>query len=111
MEIGIVPHDPQVHHLIPKQLKMTEEVQQAIKQGFKFEGKENKITLERYSKIDGKGQHGNHPKYNTQVKRMLKNISKSEKDSSFIEKFRDLVNKIRKKIVESPDSKINDLKF
>ena len=108
---GKVPHDPQVHHLIPKQLKMTEEVQQAIKQGFKFEGKENKITLERYSKIDGKGQHGNHPKYNTQVKRMLKNISKSEKDSSFIEKFRDLVNKIRKKIVESPDSKINDLKF
>jgi hypothetical protein len=108
---GKVSHNPQVHHLIPKQWKTLRKVQQAIKQGFKFDGDEYKISLTRYSKLDGKGQHGNHPKYNTQIKEKIEGMSESKEGPSLLDQFRNFVKQIRQKIDDSPDTKINDLKL
>jgi RHS repeat-associated protein len=55
------------HHLIPRQFKLDKVVEQARKDGFKLEGKENKIELEKFSRKTGEGRHGNHPDYNKNV--------------------------------------------
>jgi RHS repeat-associated protein len=57
----------QDHHLIPRQLKGDPIVESARKAGFKFEGSENKMPVEKFSKATGEGQHGNHPNYNTEI--------------------------------------------
>lgn len=66
------------HHIIPKQLKNDPLVKQAQKGGFKFEGKKNKISVEKFSRATGKGQHGNHPNY---AKQIGEKISKFTKDN------------------------------
>lgn len=57
----------EIHHLIPRSLKNNETVKSAREEGFKFEGAENKMPVEKFSKATGKGRHGNHPDYNKAI--------------------------------------------
>ncbi|SKC15506.1 RHS repeat domain-containing protein, partial [Chryseobacterium balustinum] len=95
------------HHNIPRQFRKNEIIEAARKEGFKFEGKENKSTLEQFSKATGSGRHGNHPKYNQQIKELLREIPKSDALNG-VRKLRDHVSDI---IKSNPETKINDLKL
>ncbi|WP_419868741.1 RHS repeat domain-containing protein [Chryseobacterium sp. CT-SW4] len=95
------------HHIIPRQFKNTDVVKEARKQGFEFEGKENKVELEQFSKSTGEGRHANHPKYNKQMGELLKEIPKSEALTG----LRNLKDKAKDIINSNPDTKINDLKL
>lgn len=95
------------HHVIPRQFKNNEVVKEAREKGFEFEGKENKVELEQFSKATGEGRHANHPKYNQQVGEMLKEISKTDA----LEGVKNLKDKITDIIKNNPETKINDLKL
>lgn len=95
------------HHNIPRQFKNNEIVKEARDQGFKFEGKENKTTVEQFSKSTGEGRHASHPKYNQQIKELLKEIPKSDA----LNGVRNLRDKVVDIIKSNPETKINDLKL
>ncbi|MCT2561808.1 RHS repeat domain-containing protein [Chryseobacterium herbae] len=95
------------HHLIPRQHKNHEIVRQAREEGYKFEGKENKLTVEKFNKTTGEGRHANHPKLNEQVKQLLDKIPKSEA----LNGVRNLRDKAKDAINNNPDTKLNDLKL
>lgn len=95
------------HHLIPKQYKNHEIVKQAREEGYKFEGKENKLTVEKFNKATGEGRHANHPKLNEQIKQLLDEIPKSEA----LNGVRNLRDKAKDAINNNPDTKLNDLKL
>jgi len=99
--------NPNDHHLIPRQLKNHEIVKQAREEGYKFEGKENKLTVEKYSKTTGEGTHGNHPKFNEQVKQLLDEVPKTDA----LNGVRNVRNIAKDAINNNPDTKINDLKL
>ena len=63
------------HHAMSQQFKGNPVIEAAREGGFIFEGKENKILLEQFSKATGKGTHGNHPKYNEQISKILDGFS------------------------------------
>ncbi len=95
------------HHLIPRQHKNHEIVKQAREEGYKFEGKENKLTVEKFNKTTGEGRHANHPKLNEQIKQLLDEIPKSEA----LNGVRNLRDKAKDAINNNPDTKLNDLKL
>lgn len=99
--------NPNDHHLIPRQYKNHEIVKQAREEGYKFEGKENKLTVEKYNKTTGEGTHGNHPKFNEQVKQLLDEVPKSDALNG-VRNVRDIA---KDAIKNNPDTKINDLKL
>jgi RHS repeat-associated protein len=95
------------HHVIPRALKNTELVEQARGDGFKFEGQENRIGLEKFSRATGEGQHANHPNYNNAVKNLLRQgPANGETPVEFI---RNLVSELKSEIKSNPLTKINDL--
>ena len=97
----------ELHHIIPRQLKNEPVVRQAIKDGFHFEGDGNKIAVEKFVKATGKGQHANHPNYNTQVARQLARHNPSKDNAvEFIEKT---ISVLKNTIKSNPNTKINDL--
>ncbi|MBB6238787.1 RHS repeat-associated protein [Pedobacter sp. AK013] len=103
---------PQEHHIAPTQWKFLEFVQRAIKGGFKFEGKENKITLEKYSKLTGEGEHANHPTWNETMGRYIKELAEENKTATpeeAAELLRGLVKEGRDLINNNRGTKINDL--
>jgi predicted RNA-binding protein Jag len=79
------------HHIIPRALKENKIVDKAIKEGFKFDGKENKIPVEKFSRQTGEGQHGNHPKYTEHIK---------DKISDFVKKIQNLQDSRSWKVLE-----------
>ncbi|RZJ40460.1 MAG: cell well associated RhsD protein, partial [Chryseobacterium sp.] len=95
----------QEHHLIPKQYKNHEVVRQAREEGYKFEGKENKLSVEKFNKATGEGRHANHPKLNEQVKNLLDKIPKNEA----LNGVRNLRDTAKDAINNNPDTKLNDL--
>ncbi|MFN8431862.1 MAG: AHH domain-containing protein [Spirosomataceae bacterium] len=102
----------QKHHLNPQQHKNHEIVKEARKEGFKQDGKENKIPLEKYNKETGDGQHGNHPKYNEYTKKELDNFAEknpARQPQESLEFVRNMVKDLKAKISENPKAKINDL--
>lgn len=106
----------QEHHVIPRGVKGNEVVSDAIKEGFKFEGAENKITVEKFSKATGNGRHGNHPSYNKGVLDKLGEFGKAAEGSkttegskTALEFLRDLTQDLKETIKNNPDTKINDL--
>ena len=102
----------QDHHLNPQQHKNHEIVKEARKEGFKQDGKENKIPLEKYNKETGDGQHGNHPKYNEYTKKELDNFAEknpTRQPQESLEFVRNMVKDLKAKISENPKAKINDL--
>ncbi len=101
----------QDHHYIPNEHKNHPTVKEARNEGFKQDGKENKVPLEKYSKETGDGQHGNHPNYNKHVKQKLDNYSSEAskpalKPSEFV---RELVKELKSTIENNPKTKLNDL--
>ena len=99
----------EVHHVIPRAAKGNEAVKNARDDGFKFEGAENKMPIEKFSKASGKGQHGNHPNYNKGVADKLAEFSKTTDGKSALEFVRTLVNELKETINNNPDVKINDV--
>lgn len=97
----------EVHHVIPRASKGSEVVQAARKDGFKFEGAENKIPVEKFSKSAETGRHGPHPKYNAAMKDKL-DAGPSEGVSP-VEFIRNLVSETKDLIKNNPDVKINDI--
>ena len=106
----------QAHHLIPVQaLKQSAVVQDAIAAGFKFNGKKNGIGVKAFRKKSGKGQHANHPAYNTQVLDKLKKFAQDNPDytpkeaKAFVEGMaKELKAKVKKESVKG-GKKVNDL--
>ncbi|WP_296148495.1 DUF6443 domain-containing protein [uncultured Flavobacterium sp.] len=97
----------EIHHLIPRSLKNNETVKSAREEGFKFEGAENKMPVEKFSKATGKGRHGNHPDYNKAIDEKI-TTGKTEGVSS-AELLRNIVSETKDLIKNNPDKKINDL--
>ena len=114
-------HPEQNHHIIPRQAAKLKQTKVARKEGFKVDGRENKISVSRFSRQDGKGQHvsrqdgkgqhGNHPNYNKQILDELRNMTEEKGGPSLAEQFRNLVEKIRHIIMENPKTKINDIEL
>lgn len=72
------------HHIIPVERKSHELVQLALKcsDKFFFNGQENFISLEKYNKETNEGRHGNHPKYNEWILRLLNEIITDYEDNN-----------------------------
>lgn len=100
------------HHIIPTELKNNPIVEMAREGGFKFEGKENKMPLEKFSRLTGEGQHGSHPKYTSEV---MERIAKFQEDNpsagpkQSVEFLRNLVKDLQTEIESNPGTKVNDL--
>lgn len=102
------------HHLIPRSLKGNEVVRSAREGGFKLEGKENKIPVEKFNKITGEGQHGKHPNYTNQIKEQIKDFKKENPNftsEQAAKAVREIKNDAKNIIRNTPDVKINDLKL
>lgn len=100
------------HHLIPKELKNNPIVESARKGGFKFEGKENKIPLEKYQRATGEGQHGNHPNYSSEVMQRLAKFQEENPNATpkqAAEFVRNLVKDLQTEINNNQGTKVNDL--
>ena len=95
------------HHIIPKQHMGHQLVKEAIKEGFKFNGPENIIRLEKFSKVTNIGQHGNHPTYNKYVRTLLDNYM--EVSGTATERINGVIKELRTAIEANPNIKINDL--
>jgi RHS repeat-associated protein len=104
-------HPEQNHHIIPRQAAKLKQTKVARKEGFKVDGRENKISVSRFSRQDGEGQHSNHPNYNKQILDELRNMTEEKGGPSLAEQFRNLVEKIRHIIMENPKTKINDIEL
>jgi RHS repeat-associated protein len=109
MQMTRVTSKMEWHHLIPKQLfkEPLRILKDAVKQGFKKDGAENKIPVEKFVKDTGKGQHGNHPDFTKYVEKQLKKGQGTGEDAlNFV---RQLVDDLKQTIKGNPDTKINDL--
>ena len=115
------PNPIENHHIIPRSLSGKNQLlQDAIRKGFKLDGKGNKIPVEKFSKTTGTGRHAKHGKYTERVADKLEKASKEldnvnkDADSPYkipLEDFNRIVEEIRQKIIDNPDVKINDLEF
>jgi hypothetical protein len=109
------------HHIIPKERADHPLVVAALKcaDKFYFNGEDNLITLEKYSKDTGQGRHGNHPDYNDWVQELLDQLRRNYiiryGDGPFDPCIsKDLIielidETLRPAINEDPKEKINDL--
>ena len=111
--IGRTLSKVELHHLIPKALRRMKAVRDARRGGFKFEGKENKMPLEKFSKETGKGRHGNHPKYTAEVQRRItefqEKMGENIKPENAAKFAKELTKDLKDFIKNNPDTKINDL--
>jgi hypothetical protein len=103
----------QNHHVNPQALKNHPVIQEARNDGFKQDGNENKIPLQKYNKETGDGQHGgSHPKYNEHVKTELDNFGKANpvrQAGQSLDFVRGLVKELKTTIENNQTTKINDL--
>ena len=102
------------HHIIPRSLGKHDVVKAAREGGFKLEGKENKMTVDKFSKATGKGQHGKHPKYTEQLRKELNEYFKKKPNASPEESanfVRGRVSNAKDAIENNPNAKINDLEL
>jgi RHS repeat-associated protein len=102
------------HHLIPKSLGKHTVVKKAKKAGLKFDGKENKISVDKYSKATGEGQHGKHPQYTRQIRDELDQVWRGNSQMTpeqALKVLRDIISNAKSNIENSPNVKINDLQL
>ncbi|OXA65291.1 hypothetical protein B0A58_16140, partial [Flavobacterium branchiophilum NBRC 15030 = ATCC 35035] len=102
----------EIHHLIPRGVKGNDVVKAARDEGFKFEGAENKVPLEKFSKVTGEGQHGNHPNYNKGVLEKITEFAKANEGATpkdALNFIRNLTNELKQTIKNNPDTKVNDI--
>ncbi|MFT4222011.1 RHS repeat domain-containing protein [Dysgonomonas sp.] len=69
--IRMVPKEE--HHLLPRTLKGNEVVRTVREGGFKLEGEENRLSVDKFSRATGEGQHAKHPNYTEQISEKLGN--------------------------------------
>jgi hypothetical protein len=108
----VILESTQKHHIIPNQQKDHQVVKEARQEGFKQDGEENKINVERYDKNSDEGRHGNHPEYNKEVLRKLTEFEKespSRTSKEALDFVRKTVKELKETINNKPDTKINDL--
>ena len=102
------------HHIIPRSLGKHDVVKAAREGGFKLEGKENKMTVDKFSKATGEGQHGKHPNYTEQLRKEFDNFGKRnpnaspEQSAKFV---RGQVSNAKNAIENNSNTKINDLEL
>ena len=106
--VRAVPKTEQ-HHIIPRALKKLSIVKEAIKEGFKFDGAENKITLEKYFRTTNSGRHANHPQYTESVAKALRDVASEE--GTALSKVLKVVNQARNAIENNPGKKVNDIRL
>lgn len=82
-------------------------VEAAEAEGFKFNGKENLIELESFSKKNEKGRHANHPKYSEYIRKQMDEVDLDK--GSAKEQLQSIIDKIKKDIEENTNKRINDL--
>ena len=99
------------HHIIPKSLKKNPIVNEARKGGFKLDGKENKIKLDKFNKATGEGQHGKHPQYTEQIRKKLDTKGNDLTPQKAVDVVRDVVKQTKEVIQNNPETKVNDLKL
>ncbi len=112
VETGTKVSKIEEHHIIPRQLKDNSVVEAAKEGGFKFEGNENKMPLEKFSKASSEGQHGNHPNYTTEAAKRIDEFQEKNPDPSpekAAEFIRQVVKDLSQVIKDNPGVKINDL--
>jgi hypothetical protein len=115
------------HHIIPVQLlKENDVVKLAVEGGFKFNTAANGIAIEKFIKSTGKGRHGPHPLYTSQITAALtewaqfaknNNIYNAKEAEKFLTKLIDgdeFYDGIRKIIKDTenltpPNNKINSI--
>jgi hypothetical protein len=110
--VRILPKEE--HHLMPRSLKGNDVVRAAREGGFKLDGKENKMPLDKFNRATGEGQHGKHSNYTEQIKDKLVDYEKRNPNFSPEEavKFvREIISKAKNDIESNPSTKINDLKL
>ena len=102
------------HHIIPRSLGKHDVVKAAREGGFKLEGKENKMTVDKFSKATGEGQHGKHPKYTEQLRKEFEKYAEGnpnaspEQSANFV---RGKVSNAKNAIENNPNTKVNDLEL
>ncbi|MBB3187866.1 RHS repeat-associated core domain-containing protein [Microbacter margulisiae] len=96
------------HHILPRSLKNNPVIREARNNGFKFEGKENKMPVEKFVRQTGEGQHGNHPNYTEQINNKLSDFQNAQGDNA-TKAVRTIVRNVRQVIQNNPNVKINDL--
>jgi ribosomal protein L22 len=102
------------HHLMPRSLKGNEVVKAAREGGFKLEGKENRIPVDKFNRATGEGQHGKHSNYTEQMEKKLDAFS--EKKPNFTPEqaakaVREIISDAKNDIQNNPGTKINDLRL
>ncbi len=102
------------HHVTPRSLKGDPVLESARKGGFKLEGAENKMQVDKFSKAAGEGQHGKHPNYTKQIGEKLQKFANESPDATPKQaaKFvRQMVSDAKTDIMNNPSTKINELKL
>ena len=72
------------------------------------------MTVDKFSKATGKGQHGKHPKYTEQLRKELNEYFKKKPNASPEESanfVRGRVSNAKDAIENNPNAKINDLEL
>ncbi|WP_394367108.1 AHH domain-containing protein [Sediminibacterium soli] len=109
---GEIGSKSEQHHVLPRQLRGDPVAEQARQGGFKYEGAENKIGVEKFSRSSGSGRHGNHPDYTSEVARRMGEFQKENPNATpkeAAEFARNLVSELKETIQNNPGTKINDL--
>lgn len=102
------------HHIIPRSLKGNNVVKGARQGGFKLDGKENKIPVDKFSKATGEGQHGKHTNYTDKIENRLNDFKKETPNftpEQAANAVRNIVDKAKSAIENNPGTKVNDLRF
>ena len=102
------------HHIIPRSLKGNDVIKTAKEGGFKLEGKGNKISVDKFSKATGEGQHAKHPNYTRQIEQNLKeafNKNPRMTPEQAVDVVKEISSKAKNAIENNPNIKINELKL
>ncbi|ASF42330.1 AHH domain-containing protein [Capnocytophaga endodontalis] len=104
--------DIEAHHIIPWQICSSDNIiQKAALDGFHPNMLQNGIGLEKYTKLIGKGIHGNHPAYDKYVRSkledfMLENPNITPKQANkFLQE--ELIPDLKEKIIKAKNSGMN----
>lgn len=102
------------HHIIPRSLGKNDVVKAAREGGFKLDGKGNKMSVDKFSKAAGEGQHAKHPKYTNRIEKQLNDAAKGESQltpEKAVDIVKNIISKAKNIIENNPNTKINDLKL
>ena len=96
-------------HIIPREFRSHPVVQEAERQGYKFNEKNNLIRLYKFNKTSNSGVHGNHKCYNDQIRKIYNKIQEEVPEEKYRQAVENIESQIRNKINNNPNVKINDL--